>query len=104
MNVIIIRQNAHFAGVCVVSVPVREAPVPAKTHIHKTRVCCGCSDCSLVVEHFCMACSCRSSPSSSLESLCWSVGCCSSKVAGVHHGHKNVSSVTGIFSLLMQGL
>ena len=32
------QQNAHFAGVCVVPVPVLdEAPVPAKIHIHETR-------------------------------------------------------------------
>ena len=38
VNVIITQQNAHFAGVCVVPVPVLdEAPVPAKIHIHETR-------------------------------------------------------------------
>ena len=38
VNVIIIQQNAHFAGVCVVPVPVlSEAPVPTKTHTFKAR-------------------------------------------------------------------
>ena len=67
-------------------------------------VCCGCSDLSLVVEHCWFCFSRRSLPSSSSESVCRWVGCCSSGVVGVHHGHKNVLSVTGILSLSMQGL
>ena len=38
VNVIIFLQNVHFAGVCVVPVPVAcEAPVPVQTHTFKTR-------------------------------------------------------------------
>ena len=67
-------------------------------------VCCGCGDFSLAVEHVRLLFSCRSSPSSSSKWVCGWVGCCLSEEAGVHHGHKNVSSVTGILSLSMQGL
>ena len=67
-------------------------------------VCCGCCDCSLAAVYFWLIFSCWSSPSSLSESVCRWVGCCSSGVAGVHHGHKNVLSVTGILSLPMQGL
>ena len=67
-------------------------------------VCCCCRDCLLAAVYFCLFFSCRSSPSSLSESVCQSVGCCSSGIAGVHHGHKNVSSVTRILSLSMQGL
>ena len=61
-----------------------------------SEVCCDCS--------FWTVLSSWSSRPSSSESVCRWVGCCSSGVAGVHHGHKNVSSVTGILSLLMHGL